>query len=457
MYDGASRMTIPDLSGRRIGVVLCGGGAKGAYHIGCWKALRAAGLDRVQALSGSSVGAINAVFIASGRVDAAEDAWRSMRVRDIVNLRTKSLLRLPLWVVAALGSEFSPFKITRLSDRVSDRRTGWVHAAVCVALSLAIVLGRGFLPASLAGWAVTAALIPPLLALLALAHRVTRPVFLQPVLTDNAPLARTLADSLNEDDLRTLRKTGMPIYGVVSHYAPGVRGAHRWGGWAPMYLRLDQAESAAALQRVLLMGSAVPGFLPAGHVDGRLLLDGSWTDNIPAGPLLFGGEAPLDIIFVVYLKPRPRHTLRPNSLLGLLRALAGDAVPAVRSDATLLDWAQCRWETHRAAAALPVDDVMAEEESHPLVVPVAPSKRVGNFFTGTLWFSKRNSAALIDLGERDMRAALERIAVAGVETAAVSPSTLRDTRGAAPRPGLASLGLSIRRAFWPWPEPPGAE
>ena len=144
-------MTAPDLSGKRIGVVLCGGGAKGAYHIGCWKALRAAGLDRVHALSGSSVGAINAVFIASGRLDAAEQAWREMRIRDVVGLRKQSALRLPLWVVAALGSEFSPFKITRLSDRVSDWRTGWVHAAVCAALSLAIWMARGLAPPSLVG------------------------------------------------------------------------------------------------------------------------------------------------------------------------------------------------------------------------------------------------------------------------------------------------------------------
>jgi predicted acylesterase/phospholipase RssA len=451
-------MTAPDLSGKRIGVVLCGGGAKGGYHIGCWKALRAAGLDRVHALSGSSVGAINAVFIASGRLDAAEQAWRGMRIRDVVGIRKQFALRLPLWVVAALGSEFSPFKITRLSDRVSDWRTGWVHAAVCAALSLAIWMGRGLVPASLAGWAIALAALPSALALLALAHHVTRPVFLKPVLTDNAPLARTLADAIAEEDVHKLRTAGLPIYGVVSHYAPGVPGAHRWGGWAPMYLRLDQAETSTALQRVLLMGSAVPGFLPAGRVDGRLLLDGAWTDNIPAGPLLFGSEPPFDVIFVVYLKQRPRHTLRPNSLWGLLQLLARDAVPTVTPEATLLDWARCRWDTHCAASPALAPGARDRGLPQPLIVPVAPSRRVGNFFTGTLWFSRRNSAALIDLGERDMRAALARMAARhDGDATTTAPSTRRDTWAAVPRRARASLALNIRRAFGPSPAPPAAE
>lgn len=454
-------MTASDLAEKRIGVVLCGGGAKGAYHIGCWKALRAAGVDRVRAISGSSVGAINAVFIASGRLEAAEQTWRALRVRDVVGLRMKSAFRLPLWLLAALGSEFSPFKITRLSDRVAGRRKGWVHAAACGLVSLALWEARGLLPAALLPWAPVLAAIPLALAALALAHRVTRPLFLDPFVTDNAPLARTLAEALTEDDLRRLRAAGRPLFGVVSHYVPGVRGSHRWGGWGPMYVRLDQAESTDALVRTLLAGSAVPGFLPVGSIDGRPLLDGAWTDNAPVGPLLFSDDLDLDVIFVVYLKQRVRHTPRHNSLWGTLQLLVRDAVPAVRPNATLLDWARCRWDTYCAAGApgIPATPADASAGQHALVVPVSPSQRVGNFFTGTLWFSRRRSAALIDLGERDMRAALERFARGeGLETAAATPRrTPRDTPAAVPRPAPASFGRRIPPALWPSPDQPAAE
>ena len=48
-----------------LGLVLSGGGAKGAYQIGVWKALCEKGLDGdVAAISGTSVGAINAALFA---------------------------------------------------------------------------------------------------------------------------------------------------------------------------------------------------------------------------------------------------------------------------------------------------------------------------------------------------------------------------------------------------------
>ena len=42
-----------------IGLVLAGGGGRGAYHIGVWKALRDTGLENyITAVSGSSVGGL---------------------------------------------------------------------------------------------------------------------------------------------------------------------------------------------------------------------------------------------------------------------------------------------------------------------------------------------------------------------------------------------------------------
>ena len=49
----------------KVGLVLAGGGGKGAFQIGVWKALRASGLDRfITDVSGASVGALNAVLFA---------------------------------------------------------------------------------------------------------------------------------------------------------------------------------------------------------------------------------------------------------------------------------------------------------------------------------------------------------------------------------------------------------
>ncbi len=60
----------------RIGLVFGGGGGKGAYQIGVWKYLHQIGLDKdIQVVSGTSVGALNAVLFALGDYDIAEKIW----------------------------------------------------------------------------------------------------------------------------------------------------------------------------------------------------------------------------------------------------------------------------------------------------------------------------------------------------------------------------------------------
>ncbi|MCR4646634.1 MAG: patatin-like phospholipase family protein [Oscillospiraceae bacterium] len=60
----------------KLGLVLDGGGAKGAYQIGVWKAMREFGLDRqVTAIAGTSVGGLNAVLFAQGDFELAYHIW----------------------------------------------------------------------------------------------------------------------------------------------------------------------------------------------------------------------------------------------------------------------------------------------------------------------------------------------------------------------------------------------
>ena len=77
-----------------IGLVLSGGGAKGAFQAGVWKAMHELGIaERVKAISGTSVGAINGAAFAALR-DPGEICrfWRD-RVDEVAtsNLRNLSL------------------------------------------------------------------------------------------------------------------------------------------------------------------------------------------------------------------------------------------------------------------------------------------------------------------------------------------------------------------------------
>lgn len=61
----------------RYGLVLAGGGAKGAYQIGAWKALREMGIT-FEAIAGVSIGSINGALIAAGDYDKAIEMWNSV-------------------------------------------------------------------------------------------------------------------------------------------------------------------------------------------------------------------------------------------------------------------------------------------------------------------------------------------------------------------------------------------
>lgn len=70
---------------KEYGLVLDGGGARGAYQIGAWKALVEAGV-KINAVAGTSVGALNGALICMGDVEKAEAIWDQMtfsRVMDV--------------------------------------------------------------------------------------------------------------------------------------------------------------------------------------------------------------------------------------------------------------------------------------------------------------------------------------------------------------------------------------
>lgn len=58
------------------GLVLAGGGGKGAYQLGVWKALEEFGLDKkITVISGTSVGGLNAALFSSVPTEEAENIW----------------------------------------------------------------------------------------------------------------------------------------------------------------------------------------------------------------------------------------------------------------------------------------------------------------------------------------------------------------------------------------------
>ncbi|HCH3385717.1 TPA: patatin-like phospholipase family protein [Vibrio parahaemolyticus] len=77
----------------KIGLVLAGGGGKGPYEIGVWKAMDELGLAQdIAAVSGTSVGALNAALFAQGDLAKAEQAWLSMSPSDVLSFDLKRVI-----------------------------------------------------------------------------------------------------------------------------------------------------------------------------------------------------------------------------------------------------------------------------------------------------------------------------------------------------------------------------
>ena len=81
-----------DLS-REYGLVLEGGGAKGSFQIGDWRALREAGI-KIKGVSGVSVGALNGALICMDDPEKAEDIWHNINYSAVMdfNMNTGSIL-----------------------------------------------------------------------------------------------------------------------------------------------------------------------------------------------------------------------------------------------------------------------------------------------------------------------------------------------------------------------------
>ena len=79
-----TKNALGNLTSRDYGLVMAGGGAKGAFEIGVWKWLEEKGLSKkITGLSGTSVGALNSVLFAQCSHKEAESIWENIKQNDM--------------------------------------------------------------------------------------------------------------------------------------------------------------------------------------------------------------------------------------------------------------------------------------------------------------------------------------------------------------------------------------
>lgn len=107
-------------------LVLSGGGAKGVYHIGAWRALRELKVP-VAAFVGNSIGAIAAAFLAQGAFEALEELGRTISLDGVVKLPSgflkDGIIKLQPAKMPRLGALYREFAQSKGLDTSPMRRT----------------------------------------------------------------------------------------------------------------------------------------------------------------------------------------------------------------------------------------------------------------------------------------------------------------------------------------------
>ena len=104
------------------GLALAGGGTRGAYHLGAWKALGELGVE-IGAVVGTSIGSVNGALFAQGQFETAVRLWQSISAADVLDLgdgfadsqnllERKNIIPLAREVIRKNGLGTMPFEET---------------------------------------------------------------------------------------------------------------------------------------------------------------------------------------------------------------------------------------------------------------------------------------------------------------------------------------------------------
>lgn len=334
-----------ELRTKRVGLVLCGGGFKGAYQIGVWRALRKAGITRFHCIAGTSIGAINAILIAKGDIKSAMRMWREASIMRwsprklrtlvlahfllfgplcggltaLVAFGVSALANGPWYVLLGLSAMCATMNMVNvlLLALASVRRKillygdHYVHLAIGGALSLATAMGMK------QGWPLLGIPLGLICALwgydcLTTAQRKGR-------LLSNVDLLRNLRIEVKLDSIRanvhSLFVTTARGCTLVDPFRLNTR-LRSFGGdapreeidtdspglhpnWVPEYHDLCQARTDAEAIELIRLTSALPFAFPTGvSSSDEWIVDGGVADNTPILPVLKTG---VDYLIIVFL------------------------------------------------------------------------------------------------------------------------------------------------------------
>lgn len=135
-----------------MGLVLEGGGAKGSYHVGAYKAILEEGIE-IKGIAGTSIGALNGAMIVQGDFDLCYELWKDISYSMVINTNDQeinNLLNMKLnkedlvilseklrGLIRERGFDITPFKelLNRYIDEDRIRKSSMDFGIVTINLS----------------------------------------------------------------------------------------------------------------------------------------------------------------------------------------------------------------------------------------------------------------------------------------------------------------------------------
>lgn len=270
-------------------LVLSGGGAKGAYQVGVWKAMTELGITKdIRVISGTSVGGINAALFASVRdhkkissvwLDSMEDVMvvNKGKVHDVlqegVNDFSNSVDSRDMFIKGEKEREarLLGVAVDHLSADCVKEIEKKANTKLWMETTLQI-LGR-------------------------MGQRVKK------VTEDD----QKVDGYVDPDKLKELIETKLPREWPIEAPVVYVTAVEK-GAWKQRAFRLND-EPFSRKVAMLRASSAIPGMFSTVEIEGKNYYDGGWTDkggdNVPGNPILLN-HPEVKTVYVVYLNDEKR-------------------------------------------------------------------------------------------------------------------------------------------------------
>ena len=256
-----TKAALKKVSSMEYGLVMAGGGAKGAFEIGVWRWLAENGfVDKITGIGGTSVGALNSILFVQSNYEEAKSIWESIRQSDMTYFPDGEFIK-NIWNNIKAGN-YTPSEFEKYTRVIAD--------------AVKMVPGLGIKQI-------------PTIAIAKLIVRFSEPFFTQEKLEE---IAAKMLDRKFVENKIVFVSTAR-----VSFNAQKVKPAKEF--WQKIfdadYYCLNGLESANQTNLVLA-SACLPFVYPARRFGGFDYCDGGCRDNLPIYPLKKAGFKKLIVI-----------------------------------------------------------------------------------------------------------------------------------------------------------------